>query len=67
MVSMGLFLIFVHQKGAMHRAMQMPAVDLFGAGNVAGAVLASEALVLASEMKRNNYSTLFRFAVQARI
>ena len=41
--------------------MQMPAVALFGAGNVAVGVLPPEA---SSEMKRNIYSTRFRFAVQ---
>ena len=39
----------------------MPAVALFGAGNVAVGVLPPEA---SSEMKRNIYSTRFRFAVQ---
>ena len=39
----------------------MPAVALFGAGNVAVGVSPLEAF---SEMKRNIYSIRFRFAVQ---
>ena len=41
--------------------MQMPAVALFGAGNMAVGVLPLKA---SSEMKRNIYSRRFRFAVQ---
>ena len=41
--------------------MQMPGVALFGAGNAAVGVLPNK---VSSEMKRNIYSTRFRFAVQ---
>ena len=41
--------------------MQMPAVALFGAGNVAVRVFPPEA---SFEMKRNIYSTLYKLAVQ---